>query len=358
MRSRRAIRAAVLLPAVATIAIAGFARAQSSAAPSVPILALDWSAPPECPDAAHVKARVEQLVGHTHGDKTLTAEGRMTASNARYRVELRIGAGAPSRRTMTGSDCARLAEAAALIFALDIDPDALARATTAQVEPEKAPAPGPRRPDGDGGDASDTLRERAPEKPDALVDPRRDRHAGPRHHGEGPGEPVEIGVAARLLFDQGSLPQATLGLGAAVEIARGAFFFDLGPSIYQRQFVGGPRSGSGGAYVELMTLNARGCTRHAAAPFQVRACLGGELGREGTRGVGIADPTASSALWGALSIGLEARAWERSRLSPSFGVGVGHPLVAPDVVIHGFGTLFEPPILFVRAHLGLEVRLF
>jgi hypothetical protein len=39
-------------------------------------------------------------------------------------------------------------------------------------------------------------------------------------------------------------------------------------------------------------------------------------------------------------------------------VTFGHPLSAPDVVIRGFGTVFEPPALFFRTHLGLQVRFF
>lgn len=315
----------------------------------VPVLALDWSAPKECPDGAQVQARVEQLVSRSHADRTLSAQARMTVSRTppRYRLVLRVlTTSAPSEeRTMTGSDCARLAEAAALILALDIDQDASAR-----------------RSDEGARAGESTAREDATAEPSPPAtqpaEPNAPRRRTNRSGGATKKHRLEMSIGPRLVFDQGSLPRSTLGLGASVELAYRAISVDVGGTLYQRQFAGGPREGSGGAYVDLATAFANACLLRAVARFGLRACAGVELGRERTLGVGIAEPGSSAGMWGAGLLSVEARPWLMGRIIPTAGVGVGHPFAAPDVVINGFGTLFTPALLFVRVQLGVEVRLF
>src|SRR4051812_12285031 len=99
-----------------------------------PMLELHWSAPAECPDRERVVARVEELVGRMpEGKHTLVATGAVTKA-PRYTLSLTIG-DAPAR-VMSGDDCDKLADAAALVIALDIDPDALSR-----PPPEPPPPP-------------------------------------------------------------------------------------------------------------------------------------------------------------------------------------------------------------------------
>lgn len=346
-RRRRATHAGLLLLGLLAAGAIVMAPAPAEASTPVPVLALDWSAPAECPDGAHVKDRVEQLIGRSVGDRTLTATGRMSRSGsttgARYRLELLVGdeLSGPAERRMAGADCARMAEAAALILALDIDPDAFAHV---HAEPPSkpaeivsdAPSSAPRQPVAPAGAAANEQKAPRPTRPSQIA----------------------IDVGARIVFDHGSLPKPTAGLGVVATIARGSLSFDLGATAYQPRFAGGPRGGSGGAYVDLVTASARGCLRTTDEPVAVGACLGGELGREGTRGAGIEQPGTSGALWGALLVALEARAWPKGSVSPTAGVTIGHAFAAPDVVIQGFGPLFEPPVAFFRLHLGLDVRLF
>jgi hypothetical protein len=319
----------------------------------VPVLALDWNAPKRCPDGAKVRARVEQLVGRSHGDRTLTARGAMTVSGTppRYRLVLRVTTTSTAfeERTMTGADCTRLAEAAALILALDIDHDAAAHESNDEV----------------GVDASPAQEDTATEPPPAPQRARREAERRPPNASSSTGgkdrlemDRLAMSVGPRLVFDHGSLPRSTLALGAAVELAYRAIAVDVGGMLYQRQFASGPREGSGGAYVDLATAFANGCWRRTDETLGLRMCAGVELGSERTRGVGIAEPGSSSGPWGAGIVSVDARLRQLGPIVPMAGIGVGHPFVAPDVVIGGFGTLFTPPLLFVRVHLGLEFRLF
>lgn len=167
-----------------------------------------------------------------------------------------------------------------------------------------------------------------------------------------------MSVVPRLVLDHGSLPDTTLGAGALVELDRDPFVLALAVTTYRRQFVGGPRHGAAGAYVDLSTLGIDGCWQAPIDVHGLQACLGIELGSEGTRGVGIERSDRSAAFWGAVDVGLQARPWRAEVIAPFAGVVVGHAFAAPDVVIEGFGKVFETPFLFVRLQFGLEVRLF
>ncbi len=329
----------VLLAASSVLAIAPAEARAEDGAPE-PILDLEWNAPPECPGRAQVTARVEELVGHTHAPRTLPARGDITTSpeGPRYRLGLVVGRAPASDRTMSDADCARLAEAAALILALDVD----AAARELEHSPSREES------------AVDEASERTPPAPPRSTrrPPQGERAPLTRR------DAVSLSAGLRALLDDGSLPRTTGGVGIVVGIARGSVGVDLHASAYERQFTGGPREGTGGAYVDLAAAGAHACLQSVLDRTGLRACAGGELGRMGTRGVGIAQPGASAAFWGAATLSFEARPLQERVVAPVIGVTFGHPLSAPDVVIRGFGTLFEPPVLFFRTHVGLRVRFF
>jgi hypothetical protein len=315
-------------------------------APLAPLLDLAWTAPAGCPDQAHVVAHVEELVGKRRPSQhPLQARGRLTTSSAgpRYRLELFIGADERSTRTMNGDDCARLADAAALILALDIDPEALTRGAEPEPSPPVAvtpPAPEPTPPA--------KLAVLAPGPRPAPVAP-----LAPHVHRNA----VDAVLGGRAVLDTGSLPRTTLGLGAAAEITRGSLALDVSVVGYKSQFtVDGPRNGVGGAYVALVAFAAHGCWGGAGRAVDWRGCVGGELGRESTRGVSIARPESSASLWSAVSLMLRARVWPDRAVSPALGLALVHPVTAPKVGIQGFGTVFEPPALLVRFFLGIEAH--
>ncbi len=323
------------------------ARAQR-AETAPPLLDLTWSAPAECPDRAQVVAHVEALVGERRaGQHALSARGRIIAgTSARYRLELLVdpsGSNAATPpRTMAGDDCAKLADAAALVLALDIDPDAgTPRDATSSAPPAEQIDP-------------EVPLLRTPERAPPLRLPRRPR-ASPT-----PVKPRLEGFAGvRFLFDSGSLPRPTLGVAAATELVRGAFALDVQAAVYQSQFtITGPHHGVGGAYVSLATLGALACWGGVAGEVDWRGCAGGELGRDGTTGVSIAHPESSASLWSALSAMVLARVWPERTISPTVGLGATHPLSAPSITIQGFGTVFDPPAVVIRLFLGVEAHFF
>ncbi len=347
-RGRAALLHLVVSAAITTTALS--AKADETPAPAAtPLLDLAWSAPPECPDKDHVVAEVADLVGPRHpGQRPLTARGTISSRPSPrpyYALELVVG-GEAKPRTMTGVDCARLASAAALVLALDIDPGALEREAPAPAAPSgEEPAPPP-----------------AGVPPTATPTPTPTRKPGRRRpvvHPRRPRPSFEATLGPRFVLDVGSLPRETAAAGAAFSIAREALALEVQGTGYGRRFTtNGPRNGAGGAYVDLLSLAAHGCARSLVARVEWRGCLGGELGREATRGISIAQPASSSSVWGAISAVFRARAWPDRVVSPTVGVVVGTPVTAPRVVIDGFQTVFEPPVVFVRAFLGIEAKLF
>lgn len=93
------------------------------AAPA-PGLSLDWQAPAGCPDQALVRGRVAGMLGSgAFAAADLTATGRVSAAGEGWRLELSlVRAGGREERTLVDSDCAALADAAALMIAVTIDP--------------------------------------------------------------------------------------------------------------------------------------------------------------------------------------------------------------------------------------------
>ncbi len=87
-------------------------------------LSLDWQAPAGCPEQATVRARVVAMLGAgATSAADLTATGRVSATGEGWRLELSlVRAAGREQRTLVDSDCAALADAAALVIAVTIDP--------------------------------------------------------------------------------------------------------------------------------------------------------------------------------------------------------------------------------------------
>lgn len=355
MLRRRAKSAASRLVVACTVALVALAPLRARAEERSSPLELTWSAPAGCATRDEVIAHVDALVGRDlpPGHRTIAARGRIVASSspdeARYRLELIVVGDEANRRSMEGDDCTHLVDAAALILALDIDPDGLARRAgfEAQAPP---PAAAAHARTGDAGAA-------APGSPSPpRLDASRTRAlplpapAPPRSR------PLDFYGGARLTLDEGSLPRTTVGIGASFGLVRGPIVLEADANAFKDRFtVGGPRGGRGGAYIGLATFGARACWRGLSGIAEWHGCLGGELGALSTTGVSVYTPETARGLWSAASAMLSARLLPGRGVSPVAGLLFAHPLGAPDVFIEGFGTVFEPPLVVARCFLGLEV---
>lgn len=106
--------------------------ALATGAPALPLEAeaeLAWDAPPDCPTAAQVRGAVEQLAGRWPRSSEFEARGHLTGSGERWELKLwtRVEAHVHEQR-LEARTCEGLADAAALIIAVSLDPIASAAA--------------------------------------------------------------------------------------------------------------------------------------------------------------------------------------------------------------------------------------
>jgi hypothetical protein len=275
---------------------------------------------------------------------TKTDEG---ATEPRYRLELVIVGSEANQRSMTGEHCSHLVDAAALILALDIDPDVLSdgETTATPMPPAEVDHAASRPPP-------------APPAPPAPPPEEARLETGPRRPEPAPSTTSRLRLlgGTRLVLDDGSLPRTTLGVAAFVALLRGPLLLEAQATSYNERFtIAGPRAGRGGAYVSLATLEAHACYRRLLLDVDWRACVTAELGLESTTGVSVTKPESASGFWSAAGLMFGVRALPRSRVSPTAGLVLVHPISAPPVFIEGFGTVFEPRAVVVRCFLGLDV---
>jgi len=235
----------------------------SAATPSEPAAdapALVWDAPPPCPDAATVRARVEALIG-----RPLAPTGEpvhavaVVELQARPRVQLRVRSETGVRdRTIEADDCAALAEITAVVVAIAIDPSASLR----EPEPVPAPAPQPVAP------------ARPPTPAPAPAPPREDRVQGLVRTGVGIGWGALPGIAPTLALTAGvRWPKARLEIGVEHWFMQQARF----------------ESASGaGVDVRLTTAMVHGCWVPSVKRVEFPLCAGAAVGS--LRGDGVAAP--------------------------------------------------------------------
>jgi hypothetical protein len=106
-----------------------------------PVLELEWTAPPECPQRDTVLASVQRRLGASPPAPSLQARVTLVEQEGEFLLALETQG---ARRELKGPSCAELAEAGALILALLIDPMLLSRPPPPPQQAPAAPAEPPR----------------------------------------------------------------------------------------------------------------------------------------------------------------------------------------------------------------------
>lgn len=308
--------------------------AWSFAVAVAPLAEPHWRAPPECPNAAELRA---QVAAHGVSLDGVEIRGEITgASSTGYRLALDVVHGeVVETRSIDARGCAALVRAAALVVALGVDPVVLVERRAVPIEPviapdRSAPPPGGARSRVDGP------------RPEPPTRPSRSRWR--------PWFSLGGGV------ERGALPGITGGVAAALVVRRRGVRLELGGAWL------GPRNAgidAGGVRVQLGAVTLRGCPELVLPRASVPLCLGVELGA--MRGEGRdapaartvhgfwAAPTASAGVrLGRGAFGFLARAEVAvAAARPSFELrDPGDPL-----------EVFTPGAVSARLWLGVEFRL-
>jgi hypothetical protein len=289
-------------------------------------IALEWSAPPGCPDAAWAQRAILGYLGRRKLESVKPMDVRVeigTLPGGRFRAVISLGGGASGDRRFEGASCARVGDAAVLIVALMFDPVEVVTQMEMPAEPRRTQA--------------------------VLAN-------GEAHTATSGRARRSIELAFQAAGDVGSLPEPTLGVGlaAGVRFARTSFGADATVWFPRRGF-GGPTAGSGGE-ISLYTASLRACFatfRVLEERLGLEPCLRAEGGISSGRGFGIAEPTSSSLPWGAALIGLSIRQVTAESLSAWLSIEGGVPFVRPHYIIEDFGPVFRAGPVIGRVAFGL-----
>ena len=306
-------------------------------------MALQWSAPPECPTQVDVEARVRALVGpDAHVAGRVTAQIVRTGARFEATVSLQTQAGATTR-TVGAEDCIAVADAVALVIAVGLDPLAVSSVVRDAEAPSIAPPPAtPREPDAMPPREAVAPRVREP----ALV-PRRAR--------------PELGLHG---FAQGAaavgvLPEPGVALGGGLALRIGAARLELSGSHQIGRRYAHPAVRESGALVGASVGRVAACWTPTAGRFIFPLCAGAEVGLMAARGRGVAPTRTARTIWATAVPHVRALWFPVWRFGFGPVVEVPVAITRPHFTIDGVdGDIVRAGPLGVRVGLVLEVLLF
>jgi hypothetical protein len=295
------------------------------------LVALDWVAPDGCPDAAHVELEVERLLADVSvaGGPYLEADAQVRQDQTGvWNVELRTrGRQGPGLRRVSAESCRALADATALILALAIDPDRVARDRAA----EQPPAP---------------PRALAPAQPTPPHEPT-SRPA------------LRFAASGAALVDVGTLPTPAPGVAATLAASPRALPFlrtEVGARLFRNEAAASPATRSG--TFSLRTFDAGGCVITPAVRLEIGACATGELAWVSARGLSESAIYSGNAAW----LVLRARATLAYSWSSAWAIradaGGGLNVSRPEFLSAGAqpGVIHRVARYDGRSALGIELR--
>lgn len=261
----------------------------------VEALELRWSAPPECPAAADVRADVRALVADAEDPQPTTITATVSlAESGRWALELDVDNVLVSgRRTLEAESCADLAHATAMIAAIAIDPFA----GTQQTEPKAPETPETRVP---------------PTEPAPPPDP-----APPTPQPDDPPAFTEfwsVGGAGGVGWSAGRT--GAVRLSGGWERRRLGVRFGSDIWLPRRYDVG--EAGLGLSVTHALA-HLRVCGLPGSKTVTVLLCGGARVGASIARGFGVREPATRGSLASAALASVGIR-WTPGRTSPNLGL--------------------------------------
>jgi hypothetical protein len=304
---------------------------------------IDWHAPASCPDAAEVERRARSL-GPGLAPKSMVGEVTIAADGT-FVLDLAID-GAPSRRYVA-HDCEALANVAALVLAVAVDPVAVAATRTevpaavGDIPPTAAPVvlPSP---------AVST-------SPNIAVT----RPASPRRSPP----PLEGFARVHGVFGIGELPRFDAGLGVALGIGAGHGRFELHGTYLFARSAALPGVGEAEAVIASWNLSPRGCGLLGRRSVRATLCAGPEVGIVTASGRHLRQVDDTVAVWiaavGAPGIEWAILPWLRLHAGVELVAGIRRPQFAArerpdDRITLGAGGLRV--MLGIAGHFGPGAR--
>lgn len=319
-----------------------------------PLAGIDvrWSGPQSCVDRGEVTAEARRLLpsdGAYEPTQIDITVSELKTPRAGYQLMLSARSAArTAERALELASCDEARQAAGLLIALMLDPEAVAAAESVEphpivappepptpapaAEPEPQPSPSvPPKAEPAPPPAAPTVS--APQAPAKLV-------LGPELH-------------AGALLDSSALPAVAVGPFASAGFRIGVLRLALG-ALY---LPGAERSASaqGSIRASLFGGQLAACAMwRVASAFEVGPCASGELGRYAARARGVTHGESDATLWAAVSAGASAALSLSSRLALEASVALLAPLRRPVLGLRAMEATHRVPPLSLRAALGVR----
>lgn len=286
-----------------------------------------WDAPAGCPSATDVTHAVERYVGRPLGNEIVHAQATVDGDGdgeAGFRLRLVVSTKEEADvRVLRDSSCSVLADAAAIMVAMAVDPDATAKVVAAdphvavttssvtetnEARADLVPVPSPGEvPQTKATEASEPVDDAETASDDtgtAVVlgresdrDSRRCR-PGWQQASSRRLAPTCGALGVSLPLQLGPLPRLGPGLAGHAAILWPRVRLEVGGSYYfqQRARVDGTRGGD----FRLSVAHLRGCGRLGVHKLEFPLCTGVEFGALRGKGVGLSTSREDRVLWAGL----------------------------------------------------------
>lgn len=309
---------------------------------------LEWDAPPECPDAADLQRRMAaSLPDDSSADaEALRVHGRIATSVDGYVLELRIdGPHGSGDRRLEAKDCSELAQAAALIIAVAIDPTSSPAETI--PEPPQAPVAIASSP------AAPVARTPAATAPSIALT---DRSAG---EGAPTSSAPRFAMRGGLGFDTLSWRPIGLSTMLGLAVLGRRWRVDMIARYSAPSVVSAAREPALRARVQAWSIGSSACgVPTIGRTFELPLCGGIEVGAWHAHGIGntLAPGRRTRALWLAASAG-PGFIWRfTKRLALWSSIDAVVLLARPEFVTDQGTRVMQPSWAGLRALAGLEFR--
>ncbi|MFO7568062.1 MAG: hypothetical protein R6X02_35800 [Enhygromyxa sp.] len=348
--------------------------------------ALEWEAPLGCPGVDWLDARLEAYLGRPLAAlerREALAQGLggrvRSGEDGRFELELELG---EARHHLADHDCRRLADSAASVLAIAIDPLALGGPVVPLEEAEPAILVPPIEPPVvDQGSLAPQPRSSVPEPvtwelragtDEDGLDQGRDRGPSGRERSFGRLRGLlaaDAGLALGLFPNPAPQVHARVGFDLHEPDARLGLRVELdGGAALGGRFRASDGRELGGDLI-AWDLALRPCAVPRWGRVDLRACAGAGAGQLRARGVGVVDPqqVAQPWVWAGADLGLAVALHRRDaqpRLAAALvlDLGAGLNLLRPNFAVldHSGGPdiAYVMPIAFGRGRLGIELRFF
>ncbi len=267
---------------------------------------LEWTAPDGCPTQDDVQQRLAAALEATAGPPLDARAVIVATQDEQFRLELSLGRDGVTEgtRILEGETCAEVSDAAVLIVAIAIDPNAAEALIPLEPEPEPAAAPDPAvvpepAPAAEPEPEPETATQPVPE-PAAVTQP----GAAPVLTAPVPRLAVRVDAAIGGGLDVGILPSVGGVLSVLAALHGPLWRAEFGASYATPRERSAPSNPEVGGRFQLWSVDVRGCPVLGGEAVTVPLCIGVRAGlmHGAGRGAGLQSNTAAASPWVAASL--------------------------------------------------------